>query len=293
MATHDNSEVLQHQDYLYEKLKEQISDDELEQLKKYAGEDSVEDFLTVWQKAQETSKTLDFKTLVPTLDKMTKGFSPGQLVTLSGPTGHGKTTFAQNLTENLREGGHNCLWFSYEMGVEEFFSKFKNLPFAYMPKKVIPNSWEWLEARIKEAVAKYQIDIVFIDHLHYLLEMDKLSQSGSLSLAVGSMMRNLKRLAVNFDLVIVLVAHLRKVVLGKTPSIEDLRDSSLIGQESDLVMIINRLPDEGGEFSQNSTLNLVKNRRTGQLGKVNLAYEELEFKEIGHSSSESNNDPLS
>ena len=212
---------------------------------------------------------------IPRLDEIVGGFREGQLVVVSAPTGQGKTSMMQTFTENFDE---KCLWFTYEVGLEEFIEKFSEIPLFYLPRQLKQNSLVWLENKIIEAKAKFGCKVIFIDHLHYLLEMQKMAEAKSISLLVGMMMRELKKMAIHHEIIIFLVSHMRKILYDRLPEIEDLRDSSFIGQESDLVFFIKRVK-EGEEYTNKAVLKVAKNRRTGKLGNVRLIYNNHHFEE--------------
>lgn len=225
------------------------------------------------------------KTNLPTLDRILGGFVEGQLITISAPTGQGKTTFCQTLTMNFSEQGIKSAWFSYEVGIQEFLDKFPEIPVCYMPRQTRQNNFMWLETRIKESIAKYDSKIVFIDHLHYLLEMAEMAKAKSISLLVGMLMRDLKRIAIENNIVIFLVSHMKKSVYSQAediPDINDLRDSSFIGQESDAVLFLFRKPSEveGEYYTTETLLKVAKNRRTGNLGCVKLNFANKKFEEL-------------
>jgi len=244
-------------------------------LQKYKGEDRVITSEEALSEIDLTKEQYKLFTKIPKLDDIVDGFREGQLVVVSAPTGQGKTSFLQTLTENFDE---RCLWFTYEVGFEEFIQKFKNPPLFYLPKQLKQNSMLWIEQRIGEAKAKYGCKVVFIDHLHYLLEMQKMSEARSLSILVGMMMRELKKIAIRRNVIVFLVSHMKKTAYDKLPEIEDLRDSSFIGQESDMVIFLKRIR-EREEYTNKTALKVAKNRRTGKLGTIKLIYNENKFTE--------------
>lgn len=279
-------------DKIYKKINELKGEEEevgqylkdLEVLAQYSGEDEVISSARAKEIVDEEKKkiTLKFNTSIPQLDDLIGGFREGQVVVVSGPTGTGKTTFCQTLTSNFAQNDHKCLWFTYEVGVAEFLDKFPEVPLFFLPKQLKQNSLVWLEQRIMEAIAKYDCKIVFIDHLHYLLEMQKMAEAKSLSLLIGMMMRELKKMAIRHQITIFLVSHLRKTMLEKEklPELDDLRDSSFIAQESDIVLFIKRLKGDGDAMTDFSALRVAKNRRTGNLGVVKLYYANNKFTEV-------------
>lgn len=256
---------------------------DLEILSQYQGQDEVVSSHKLYEKIQEESKreVLKINTLIPTLDKYIGGFREGQVVVVSAPTGMGKTTLCQTLTMNFSQQNIKCLWLSYEVGAEEFFSKFTEIPLFYMPQTLKQNSLEWLEQRVIESIAKYNCKVIFIDHLHYLLEMQKMAEAKSISLLIGMMMREIKKMAIKHKVIVFLISHIRKAILDKEklPDIDDLRDSSFVGQESDCVLFLKRYKD-GEDWTNKSALKIAKNRRSGNLGIVKLIFENGKFTEL-------------
>lgn len=262
----------------------------LEIMELYSGEDRVvssEDYLLHLQELRERRGNKTFMTGIPKLDEIIGGFKEGQLIVLSAPTGQGKTHFLQSLTNNFAKDGTPCLWFNFEVAGEEFFERFNGeVPTFYLPKKIKGSSLDWLKKRILEGIAKFNTKIIFIDHLHFLLEMEDLAKAKNLSLLIGMLMRELKKIAIKTDTIIFLVSHMKKSLLEKTPTIEDLRDSSFVAQESDLVLMLwrhkikNSESPTGWEFTNESRLIVEKNRRTGKLGYVKLLLANGRFQEI-------------
>lgn len=107
---------------------------------------------------------------------------------------------------------------------------------------------------------KFDIKAVFIDHLHFLID---LAVTQNASLRIGQIVRTLKKIALKYDIVIFLLCHITKTQ-EVIPSIEHLRDSSLIAAESDIVLIIWRIEDnEKKEEFNLSGISIEKSRRTG------------------------------
>jgi len=79
------------------------------------------------------------------------------------------------------------------------------------------------------------------------------------------MVRDLKRIAIRERIIIILPVHLRKT---EDPSINDIKGSSGIAQESDEVFLINREknkdPNAINFYTSHSIIRLEKNRKTGK-----------------------------
>lgn len=250
--------------------------------------------------ASEKKKELDEERLtkpkflaftdIQALDECTEGFRKGQLIILSGPPKNGKTQFCQTLTKNFIQKDHKCLWFSYELCFDELFDKFAlgdaNLDFL-VPNYMQSGNLSWVEDRIIEAKEKHGLDIVFLDHLDFLKDPEKLSGvSINLAAYVGGITQKVKRIAVEQELVIILMSHIRKNnwTTNELPSAEELRDSGQIAQLADIVMMIMRTRADRdaqevyvGNFAK---LGVMENRHNGKTKKIDLVFKDGSFVEI-------------
>lgn len=231
-------------------------------LAEYDGEDRVisahEMSLTFQEKDQFT---INLNSGIPSLDHYCDGFRDGELITISGRTKNGKTLLAQSLTQNFTRLNYPPLWFSYEVPPRQFLSQFENIPFIYMPSKLKAHAMDWIEERIMESFQKYNTRVVFIDHLHYLFDIQK---SRNPSLDIGAIIRRLKGIAVSNEFVIFLLCHTSKAK-DENESYESIRDSSFVAQESDCVIMVKRTPEEGESYAR---ARVEFHRRTGVMEKV-------------------------
>lgn len=260
-----------------EKEQERLKD----KYKDYAGNDRVISFKEA--KEIEDSKPqprILIHTGLPSLDAMIEGFTYGEVVIVSGFSKHGKTTLTQTFTRAMSEDGHKGLWLTYEVSYTNFLGKTGVLKEFYIPKTLKDNSLDWIGERMSEAKIKYDCNVVFIDHLHYLVP---LNQNNNMSITIGYVMRQLHRLAVKLDYVVILIAH-----TGKTreaiPEISDIRDSSFVVQEADDIILINRIIENEGMdkvYTDKAFVQLVGNRRMGALGHFTVEMDsEGLFKEL-------------
>jgi replicative DNA helicase len=206
---------------------------------------------------------------IGSVDKITEGFTQGDLIVVSGFTGHGKTSICQTISYNLSQDDIPTLWFSFELSARQFFNKYKDktVPLFYMPKRNKPYDLEWLDKKIAESKEKFGAKVVFIDHLHYIVPM--LGGELKKSDLIGDTMRRLKQMAVKYEVVIFLMAHTKQPKDQLAPTLGDLRDSSFVGQESDAVYIIHRPTKRGkrDEFEDFNYFTVVKQRHTGVIGQ--------------------------
>jgi len=208
---------------------------------------------------------------------MDGGVRGGELITISGMSGHGKTSFALWLTKRITDSGVPTLWFTYEMNPWYLKEKFIALGAdsslsTYVPIAHSANDADFIKSHIQVAMEKHACKVVFIDHLHYLIPPDN---EQNISLVIGGVVRKLKQLAVETDSIIYLIAHMRKLQMGEKVDVSAVRDSALIINESDYVYLVERLKKKeksklvellpGDDMTDVSRVSLAKNRRTGKL----------------------------
>lgn len=210
--------------------------EEILRLKEYRGEDRIVTSLDKKKEISKREKLKPHKFGIPKLDALCRGAMPGELIAISGPRKSGKTLLSQTITDNFAKNSVLSLWFSYEVTDELFIDRFgDNVPFFMMPNKLKMNSMDWLRERIIEAIAKTGLHVVFIDHLHYLFDLAK---NRSASLEIGQIIRQLKLIAVELRIVIVLMCHMSKVEPFDEPSDMSIRDSAMVSAESDTSIVV-------------------------------------------------------
>jgi len=210
------------------------------------------------------------------LNEKIGGFKPGTLTVISGHTGQGKSLLACSLTNDFELLGKKSLWFSLEMGLG-ILPRFKILPEFYLPKEINQCTVQWVRQRIHEAVVKYKIDAVFIDHLGYLETAEHMAHRGN-SLMIGDMVRFLCRVSKEFNVAVFLLAHTKDTQENRDrPGSEDIRDSGLIRREADNILMIWRMlvPDTDPKdkvYSDYSMISLEKHRAMGHTCKVKVKW---------------------
>lgn len=255
---------------IYDLEQQKLQTDELVS---YDGEDKIVLIDEIRDELAKLGDPATFNCGIGGIDRITEGVQPGEIVVVSGPTGQGKTTLCQAFTRSLVTSGVNVAWFSYEVSYRDMIRRFgNNLPSFAVPRKLIGSRLDWLKIKIREAKAKFGTQVVFVDHLHYLISMNDLAKAKSTSILIGMLMRELKEFSVQEDVVIYLISHIKKIALEEKPSIDDLRDSSFIGQESDIVMLVWRVKEDrrSDTFTNKSKVKIDKNRRSGKTGVVDL-----------------------
>jgi len=244
-----------------EKRKNKSGTEKLLYLKDYKGKDRI---ISSYDQSDITKQTSDYeyilKSKIPLLDAYLEGgFESGELIIISGTPKSGKTLLSQTLTYNFLWQKKYALWFQYEVTPRRFLASFPDLPKFYVPMELAANDLLWLNDRILEGISKYGISCVFIDHLHFLFDI---LTAKNTSLQIGQVVRFLKKLAIDLNIVIFLVCHMGKIRRDEEPDDMNIRDSSLIGAESDTVLIIWRSKEE-----QQAILKIRYARRSGARDK--------------------------
>jgi len=234
-----------------------ISDKSLLDLKKYDGDDRVIDSFEMRKHLAALPKQKRIKSNIVTLDKHCEDFEAGEVIVVSGPRKSGKTLFCQTLTCEFNNQDVIPIWFSYEVSPRNFFAVFKHdgLPYFTLPMILRANALNWIELKIAESIAKFGTGVVFLDHLHYLVDLERMKNS---SIEIGTIMRNLKWLANEHNVIIFLMCHMTKGIKGKEPGDGDVRDSGFISQESDTGLVLWRTKEQNVSW-----LKICYTRRSG------------------------------
>lgn len=208
-------------------------------------------------------------------DALLGGVRAGDLVVISGVSGHGKTSFAQSITYNFSLQSIPSLWFSYEVSVVHLQRKFSNmssdirvLP-VYSPRKTTSGRVDWIAEKIREAKKNFDCRMVFIDHLDFLMP-SAIKSSENEALYLRRIVMELKSVAIQAGVTIFLMAHVRKVI--EEPQMADIANSAAIFQNADVVFMVYRIPANPGSglqysgdlFTNQTKIKMVKNRVTGQ-----------------------------
>jgi hypothetical protein len=227
---------------------------------------------------------------MPCFDKLYGGgVRAGNIVIISGQTGHGKTSLAQDWTLSLVRGENKikALWFSFEVMVADLWIKFQEMgmtkeDLAFIPIRNAPGNIEWIEKKVKEGKEKFGVKAIFIDHIGFLLPKSssmagKKNMSSNYASYLTQIMRDLKNLAIQEEVIIFLPVPMKKVeTRNRVSDTDDIRDSGGIAAEADLVFLIEREKNKDKAiktyFTDITTITLSKNRKYGAtfVGKFSM-----------------------
>jgi len=236
-------------------------------------EEAVGHILDVAQ-AQKINTDICYKTNIPMFDAaLLGGFWPGDLVVIAGEPGNGKTTFGQDITMSLARNDLQApsLWFSYEVLPRPLANKFLSMGLTpedciYMPYSREENTTQYIERLSRATVAAKGIKAIFVDHIGRVVSERAGSRAGDTEMNKKSI-EDLKNVALRLECVVVVMAHVAKTH-GRALTVRDIRDTSAIEGEADVVFLIERLKNSRDEnmaqyFSEGTRITLGKNRHDG------------------------------
>lgn len=255
---------------------------------------NVKDLSTV--AAVDINELPKIKTNVAEIDGLIGGLICGQVVLLTGQRGNGKSTFMSQLVCEALDQGKNVFVYSGELA-DYHFKRWLDFQLAgsnhvlervneyndkmyYLSKETVEslNSWyagrayiydnnyvpddmseiESITKTVVKVIKQYGVSLVCIDNL--MTAMDVITQHDNLYLAQSNFVGELKKIAVRYNVVIVLVAHPRKTNGDFTN--DDVSGSSDITNKVDVVMSYKRAAEE--ETDHESELSITKNRLFGK-----------------------------
>ncbi|GAG16599.1 unnamed protein product, partial [marine sediment metagenome] len=204
------------------------------------------------------------------------------------------TFLSQSMALNLAEKDYSVLYFSYEVMIDNMIAKFKetgvdiNKLKIYAPKKNTSGEVDWIKKKIIEAKEKFDVKFIFIDDVDFLYPSKKTFGSNQYRHVLGAISRELKGLAIELEVVIFFMAHVRKTPQGRAIELQDIGESADLYKKADFVLAISRNSTEvniGGlktvVYQDHSTLRLLKNRISGEHPIIDLEVESGRLKQYG------------
>jgi len=248
--------------------------------KLFEDEDNIEKLHAVADREQTPFESAMSTGLPVFDDALLGGVRQGDLIVVSGISGHGKTSFAQTLTYHLAHQSVPCLWFSYEVNLSHIQRKFDNmsgdkiavrtLP-IFAPTRTTSGRVDWIADKIRQGVKEQGIKCVFIDHLDFIVPTTTRNSESNV-LYLTQIVMELKSIALELGVAIFLMAHVKKIPRGEEPEMQDIAHASAIFQNADIVFIVFRIAKEqskliessGDIFTNTTKIKMVKNRVTGR-----------------------------
>lgn len=252
--------------------------------------------VTTWNEIEDEDLTQrEFVwTGIPTIDQTIGGLYLGQLVLLTGKSGHGKSTFASMLGCHALNQGFKSFFYSGELSKQQFKNwislqlagknnvqeiKQTNRKTIYKPTEyakkgiadfvqdkfyIYDNSYVADEMPdllkiVEEMICRYGVKYICLDNL--MTAMQDVS-ANEIYNKQSQFARKLKQIADTYNVLIILVAHPRKSVSNGFSN-DDILGSSEVVNRADLVISYSKATKEGADYS--SEVIISKNRLTSDL----------------------------
>jgi len=208
------------------------------------------------------------------LDMVLGGFHPSDLVIVGARPAVGKTSFALTCLLNMARRGIKVGFISTEMSSVQVGMRLMSLASGIAASTMrdstyTDDDWPRLTAGSKQLVdlpfyvydkavctvgdismqarawkADKGLDILIVD---YLTRLKPENGAENKTIAVGNIATDLKTLARAMDIPVVCLAQLNRQIASrgdKTPTMADLRDSGVIEQEADIILMLTRDSDD-------------------------------------------------
>ncbi|WP_324028099.1 DnaB-like helicase C-terminal domain-containing protein [Maribacter sp. BPC-D8] len=209
------------------------------------------------------------------LDKLTSGWQSGDLISIGGRSGMGKTSFALSMSKNIAVD-HNIplAYFSIESSSKVTVNKLisaetglsikklrtgnletheweqlsvkveslENAPFFIYDTPAL--SIESLEIKVAELVEEHNIKIIIIDYLQLMTISNKNSIAANREQHISIIVKRLKYIARTNGIVVLVLSQLSRAIEtrggSKRPILIDFRESGAIEDDSDIVGFLYR-----------------------------------------------------
>lgn len=252
----------------------------------------------------ETKRNNGFHVGFSDLDNMTGGLQKSDLIIIAARPSVGKTAFALNMGAGHCSNGGITHIFSLEMGTKQLLQrmissessvngqKWRSMKFSSQDYEKantaigIIAKWDLRiheeSTTINEIISNIRKSVnddpegnhlVIIDYLQLIRTVGRYERR---DLEVGAITRNLKLLAKELNIPIILLSQLSRAVeqrQDKRPMMSDLRESGNIEQDADVVGFLYR--DDYYDASsdkQNIIEIIISKQRNGPVGTVELAF---------------------
>lgn len=237
------------------------------------------------------------------LDSITSGLNKSDLIIIAARPGMGKTSFAMNIATNVarRSGDKEVVTFNLEMSKEQLATRILSTE-ALVDSNSLRNGRingeDWVKLAtsagylstlplyiddtasmtVQQMKAKLRrtknLGLVIID---YIQLMESTSKSDNRVVVISEITRQLKVMAKELNVPVILLSQLSRAVEGRTdkrPMLSDLRESGSIEQDADIVLFLYRDAYYNKESQrQNISECIVAKNRHGETGTVELIWD--------------------
>lgn len=263
----------------------------------------------IQERAKSGEEISGIKTGIKTIDNMIFGLHPGQMITIAGRTGMGKSAFAGSLAKNIAMQKKHTLIFSLEMTDRELcyrdLSATSRIALSDLKRAKLSDSktyngkgeWERLTSAYGHSLdatmyvddtgsntiekirstarlhmLNYGLDCIIIDHIQIVKSQHFFHGRTEL---VNYVSNECKGIAKELNIPVIVLSQIGRPPKGTTkfrPNLEDLKQSGAIEEDSDVVMLLYRddyYNRDTPEYKNQMEINIAK-CRDGRPGTLML-----------------------
>ncbi|MCM1132620.1 MAG: replicative DNA helicase [Ruminococcus flavefaciens] len=250
---------------------------------------------------EDREKYIGAKTGFTMLDSITSGLNKSDLIIIAARPGMGKTSFAMNIAKNVAKStDKDVVIFNLEMSKEQLATRMLSTESriesgCLRNGRIHTDDWTKLATSaaylsvlpiyiddtasmtVQQMKAKLRrvknLGLIVID---YLQLMTSSSNSDNRASVVSEITRQLKIMAKELDVPVILLSQLNRAVESrndKRPMMSDLRESGAIEQDADIILFLYRDAYYNKDSQQqNISECIVAKNRHGETGTVNLIW---------------------
>ena len=279
--------------------------------------------LTEIEKLQETTGLSGVPSGFPSLDKITLGWQPSDMIILAARPSVGKTAFVLNVARNAVVDHHKPVaFFSLEMPAIQLVKRMMVSETGLSADKIKggiklePYEWTQLEHKLKDLskaplyiddtpslpvmefrskakrlVKQKGVKLIIVDYLQLMQGPAELR--GFREQEVAAISRTLKATAKELNVPIIALSQLSRSAVTRQgsnnrPQLNDLRESGSIEQDADMVVFIHRADYQG--LSDNpddvgKTLIIIAKHRNGEIGDIPMTFRHGEVRFVDNEES--------
>ena len=268
----------------------------------------INDAMKLIEKNQKSSGMSGVPSGFPSLDRVTRGWQPSDLIILAARPSVGKTAFALNLARNAAvDRNMPVAVFSLEMSALQLVMRLMTTESGFSADKlkggspIQPYEWPELEQRIA-ALSKaplYIDDTPSLPLMEFRTKVKRLVKSKGVRLVIVDYLQlmqgpaELRGLREQEVIPIIALSQLSRNAVQRTggtgkPQLSDLRESGSIEQDADMVIFIHR-PDYLGlgesPDGKEATQIIIAKHRNGEVCDIEMRFkaEQVKFIEPGES----------
>lgn len=275
------------------------------------GKEMMQEVLREYVDASLNPGIKGVSTGIQSLDEQSDGLQKGEMVIVAGPPSMGKTAFAVNLIQNaLYTTELPVVIFSMEMPVRDIGrrmwsteskinyqhirrGKVDEIAAARLTPALVQLSNPLLKitshspltpSRVRSVLKKINrehggVRMAMIDYVQ-LMDSDK--KSGNRNEELTLISRELKRMALEFNMPFIVLSQLTKAVetAKRKPTNGDLRESGALAQDADMIMMVHRQEkyDEADQAAMGKAEIIITKSRNGKTGTVTVGFDGSTFR---------------